>query len=322
MAAAPARFRHDGSVQLPEPVRAAAEERAAAVGFAALKRAAQAMSCGYREGCSTVLAGLPAAERVAAYLATRMPATYAAAVAALGELQGCPIASVLDIGAGAGAAALAALHWFPLLDRITLVERDPALAEAAQEFLPRAQIRRENFLRVDAFPPHDLAIAAYSLGEAPHSDVVSRLWRAARVALVVIEPGTPRGFALVRDIRARLLSAGAHMLAPCPGDGPCPMKEPDWCHFAARVERSALHRRLKEADLNYEDEKFSYVALAREPAAPATSRIIRRPRHQPGLIVLDTCTPHGLETMRISKRDRDLFRAARRAGWGDRFGSL
>ena len=280
------------------------------------------MSCGYREGCATVLAGLAPEERVAAYLATRMPATYAAAALALRELQQCPISSLLDIGAGAGAAALAALRWFPALDPITLIERDTALADAAQEFLPQARILHENFLRTATFPPHDLVTAAYSLGEAPASNIVSRLWQATRVALLVIEPGTSRGFAFIRDIRTQLLEAGAHMLAPCPGAGPCPMTDPDWCHFAARVERSSLHRRLKEGDLSYEDEKFSYVAVARDLTNPAERRIIRRPRHQPGLIVLDTCTAQGLETLRVSKRDRDRFRAARRAAWGGPFGSL
>lgn len=309
-------------MQLPAQVRAAIEERAEAVGFAALKRAAHAISCAYREGCATALAGLTPEERVAAYLATRMPATYAAAATALRELQQCPFKSVLDIGAGAGAATLAALRWFPQVDSITLIERDTALADTAREFLPRAEIRRENFLRIAKFPPHDLVIAAYSLGEAPPLEIVSRLWLAARLALVVIEPGTPRGFAFVRDVRTRLLAAGAQMFAPCPGAGDCPIVGPDWCHFAARVERTALHRRLKEGDLSYEDEKFSYIAVGREPAALAPARILRRPRHQPGLIVLQTCTPSGLVKVRVARRDRDRFRAARHAAWGDAFPSL
>jgi len=308
-------------VQLPEKIRAAVEARAEEVGFIALKRAAESMSRGYREGCAAALAGLAPEERVAAYLAVRMPATYAAAVHVLSRVAG-GFTSVLDIGAGAGAASLAALHCFPEIEAITLIERDPALADAASEFLPGARIQRENFLRTAVFPPHDLVIAAYSLGEGPPSDIVSRIWRAARIALVLIEPGTPRGFAYIREARARLLAAGAHMVAPCPSDAECPVSEPDWCHFGARVERSSLHRRLKGAELNYEDEKFSYVAVAREPAAPAASRIIRRPRHQPGLIVLETCTPQGIQTQRVPKRDRGRFRAARHAAWGDPFGPL
>ena len=306
-------------MQLPRNVRSIAEERAEAVGFAALKRAALIMSESYRAGTAERLAALPAAERAAAYLNTRMPATYSAAAAVLRQMPDRGIRSLLDVGAGAGAAALAAQSRFPELEAITLIERDAALAELAQTFLPPAQIRRENFLRLPGFPPHDLVIAAYALGESLNPEMLGRLWQAARVAFVVIEPGTPKGFALVRLIRDRLLGLGAAMLAPCPGGGPCPIQEPDWCHFAARVERTSLHRRLKEGDLNYEDEKFSYVALGREPLAPAPRRIIRRPARQPGLIVLESCGPAGFETLRIPKRDRVRFREARRASWGDPF---
>jgi ribosomal protein RSM22 (predicted rRNA methylase) len=63
--------------------------------------------------------------------------------------------------------------------------------------------------------------------------------------------------------------------------------------------------------------KFSYVALAREPVDLPGARIIRRPRHQPGLIELETCTPRGVRTERVAKRDRERFRAARQARWGD-----
>jgi ribosomal protein RSM22 (predicted rRNA methylase) len=168
---------------------------------------------------------------------------------------------------------------------------------------------------MERFPPHDLVIAAYSLAELGR-DVAARLWQAARVALAVVEPGTPRGFALVLAVRDGLLAGGAHMIAPCPAAVPCPIETPDWCHFAARVERTSIHRRMKDGGLGYEDEKFSYIALAREPVTPAAARIVRRPRHQPGLIVLETCTPAGLRTERAVRRNRDAFRAARGAEWG------
>src|SRR6267154_5491868 len=119
-------------VQLPQHVRRIIEERAEAVGFATLKRAATAMSEAYREHR---IARLPDAERVAAYLVTRMPATYAAAYAVLGEvrqrLATTSVTSVLDIGAGTGAASLAARAWFPDA-AITMVERDATMAEMAR----------------------------------------------------------------------------------------------------------------------------------------------------------------------------------------------
>jgi ribosomal protein RSM22 (predicted rRNA methylase) len=304
-------------VQLPDNVRRAIDDRAESVGFAALKRAADAISAAYRANAPPPR--LAAAERVAAYLATRMPATYAAAHAVIGELrrrlEGCPITSVLDIGAGTGAASLAVREFFPEA-RITLVERDAAFAEAARQWLPEAALVSGDITQLQQFPPHDLVIAAYSLGEVQRPPI-AQLWAAARVALVVIEPGTPKGFSFIRGIRDELLASGARMAAPCPAESPCPLPASDWCHFGARVERSSIHRRLKDAGLNYEDEKYSYVALAREAATLPEARIIRRPEHRPGLITLQTCTPSGIAECRVTRRDRDLFRAARKASWGD-----
>ena len=212
-------------MQLPDSVRRVIEERAEEIGFAALARAAGELSAAYREARKARLAD---DERVAAYLVTRMPATYAAVHKVLGELQGMTIASVLDVGAWTGAASQAARAWFPAAG-ITMVERDRAMADGARLFFPNTRIVAE--LPTDE---HDLVIASYSAGEMGAS-IWKRLWQAARVALVIIEPGTPRGFSLIREIRTRIIDAVAHMVAPCPGEMPCPIVEPDWCHFAARV---------------------------------------------------------------------------------------
>jgi len=301
-------------VQLPVAVLREIQEQAGAIGFADLRRGAAALSDAYREGRAPRLAD---PERAAAYLVARMPATYAAAYAVLREVSARigPIGSVLDAGAGTGAASLAARAHFPDAS-ITLVERDSAFAAAARQWLPGAALIPADITRIDALPPHDLVIAAYSLGEFGAA-MAAPLWRAARVALVLIEPGTPRGFSLIRQVRADLLAAGARMAAPCPAETPCPLTGADWCHFAARVERSSLHRRVKGGELPYEDEKFSYVALARQPVDLPSARIIRHPVHHPGLIEIQTCTPAGLRFERISKRDRERFRAARKAAWGD-----
>jgi ribosomal protein RSM22 (predicted rRNA methylase) len=295
-------------------VRRAIEERAEAIGFAALKRAGAAMSDAYRDGRRVQLDDR---ERVAAYLVTRMPATYAATYSVLRELAALEIKTILDVGAGTGAASLAARVLWPAA-RITMVERDRAFAEAARAWLPEAEVRIEDIGRGAGLPRHDLVVAAYSTGEFGAA-AARRMWEAAGVALAIVEPGTPKGFALVRGVREELIAAGAQMAAPCPTAGACPVVEPDWCHFGARVERSSLHRRVKDGGLGYEDEKFSYVALTRETAEMARARVVRRPVVQPGLIVLETCTGDGLRTERVGKRDREEFRRARRVGWGERW---
>ena len=109
------------------------------------------------------------------------------------------------------------------------------------------------------------------------------------------------------------------MLAPCPAESACPMAGAEWCDFGARVERSSLHRRVKGAELNYEDEKFSYVALGRETGSLPAHRIIEHPVHTPGLIVLRTCTSGGFERVAVTKRSKEEYRAARKAGWGGRW---
>ncbi len=308
-------------MQLPDGVRRSIEERAEAVGFPELARAAAALSGAYRAGGAARATDV---EGLTAYLATRMPATYAAAHAVLAEVRRAlgerSVGSALDIGAGSGAAALAARQWFPNAS-LTLIERDARMAAAAREWLPDAALLEGDVTRMEELPPHDLVIAAYSLGELG-SAAWMRMWRAARVSLVAIEPGTPRGFALIRKVRGDLLAAGGHMLAPCPGAMECPMAGSDWCHFAARVERSSLHRKLKGGALGYEDEKYSYVALAREPAALPEARIVRHPQHRPGLVVLEVCTAQGLGQRQVRKRDRERFREARQAGWGDALGGI
>jgi ribosomal protein RSM22 (predicted rRNA methylase) len=300
-------------VQLPIEIRRYLEERTADTPFPELKRAAAALSEAYRGG--RALAVSPEA-----YLVTRMPATYAATYAALSELPpGLPsIESILDVGAGTGAASLAARVLYPEA-KITLIERDAALAKEARALLPGAESIAADAARLEHLPERDLVIAAYSAGEIG-GDIAQRLWRSTRVALVIVEPGTPKGFAFIRALRDELLAAGAHMAAPCPGSMACPMRNQDWCHFAARVERTSLHRKLKGGDLGYEDEKYSYVAFTRTALEPAPARIVRRPQHHAGWIELQTCTPAGIETRRVTKRDRDAFREARRAVWGSALG--
>jgi ribosomal protein RSM22 (predicted rRNA methylase) len=297
---------------MPPLVRRLIDVRAEAAGFPALKRAASLLSERYREGKPT---RLTSDEQVTAYLATRMPATYAAARAALGELPDLTVSSVLDIGAGSGAASLAVREHFESAREFTLIERDPSMADAATEFLPGARIVAADLTTLGDLPAHDLVIAAYSLGEID-GNLAARLWAAARVALVVIEPGTPQGSERIAGIREQLLELGAHMAAPCPAAMQCPLGDSDWCHFAARVERTSLHRRLKDGGLGYEDEKYSYVAVTREPVALSGARVLRHPRHQPGLIELELCTPAGTQKVRVTKRDKERFRAARKAAWG------
>jgi ribosomal protein RSM22 (predicted rRNA methylase) len=96
------------------------------------------------------------------------------------------------------------------------------------------------------------------------------------------------------------------------------MPDDDWCHFGQRINRTRTHRTAKSAVLSYEDEKFSYVAVSRQPGPPIGARIVRRPQILPGRVVLHLCTPIGLR-MKVATRgkDKEAFREARDLRWGD-----
>ena len=113
----------------------------------------------------------------------------------------------------------------------------------------------------------DLVVASYALTEIDDGalpGVVDALWARAGRGLALIEPGTPRDYARLMTLRQRLIGAGARIALPCPHDRPCPLRAPDWCHFATRLARSRDHKLLKGADAPFEDEKFCYLVALRD----------------------------------------------------------
>lgn len=108
------------------------------------------------------------------------------------------------------------------------------------------------------------------------------------------------------------------MIAPCPHERSCPLRPPDWCHFAQRIARSRLHRQAKDAEVPWEDEKFSYIAVSRKtPATRAKARVIARPRKGSGRVTLKLCRADGSAGDQLfSRRDGAPFKRARRSDWG------
>src|SRR5690349_1662806 len=82
--------------------------------------AAQKMSAGYREGATSQAIVTPA--QACAYAVARMPATYAACTAVFARaaeaMPGFSPSSLLDVGAGTGAASWAAIGQWPDLGSI------------------------------------------------------------------------------------------------------------------------------------------------------------------------------------------------------------
>jgi ribosomal protein RSM22 (predicted rRNA methylase) len=147
--------------------------------------------------------------------------------------------------------------------------------------------------------------------------LVARLWERARGAQVLIEPGTPRGWATIRAAREQLRATGAALIAPCPHQQACPLPADDWCHFSRRLARGRLHRTLKGAELGYEDEKYAYIAVARQPGQPVGARVLRHPLVRSGYIELTLCTPDGIRRLSVTRSAGATWRMARDLRWGD-----
>ena len=255
---------------------------------------------------------------VAAYLAYRAPATFAAAAAVFRQVQRLrPVwapRSLLDVGAGPGVASWAALSAWPTLEQLTLVEAEPEMIAAGRELTPGAEWVEGDIAA--ARGPADLVLVSYVLGELP-KPVAPRLWQQAADTIAFIEPGTPAGHRRILAARAAVIDGGGFTVAPCPHDLPCPLPADDWCHFGVRLPRSKLHRRAKAVELGYEDEKFSYAVLSREPVAKATARIIRQPQVRSGHVNLVTSEVDGIHKPTLSRKQGALYKDARDAAWGD-----
>jgi len=252
--------------------------------------------------------------------------------------------SVLDFGSGPGTALWSAREVWPSIKTHFIVEPSDYMIKL-NETITNGFPNVSRSLYLDGVQGiHDLVLASYVLSElgddSSRKSAVRSLWDSVGDGgiLVIVEPGTPIGFKVVRNARSLLIdspsfSKGAppKILAPCTHHRRCPQPSWSWCHFSHRVERIKVlqeSKRHSNATQSWENEKFSYIVLskgdpkgARVPSATSLARITRQPLKRKGHIYLDACTSHGmLQRSIISKSvNTGLFKAARKTRWGDLF---
>lgn len=271
-----------------------------------------------------------------AYLAARLPATYAAVRASVGHaaelLPDFSPRTLLDVGAGPGTAFWAVADCFTQLQSAVLIEGSTAIRDVGSRLAASHELGADGagklvWLAGDLvkdrleLPGADMVSVAYVLDEmapAERQRLIAQLWTATQQVLLIVEPGTPAGWLRILAAREQLLQLGAKLAAPCPHQQQCPVQQPDWCHFSQRVARSKVHRLTKDADVPWEDEKYCYLVATRVAQQPIEARVIAPVRVGGGKVQVKLCQNDGLLSERlITKRDGDLFRWARRADWGD-----
>jgi ribosomal protein RSM22 (predicted rRNA methylase) len=314
---------------LPAELKAALEARLQGLSRNVAAERASLISQTYREGGGS--SSIRSEADALAYALARMPATYAAVTASLNALPDIrpdfAPTSLLDVGAGPGTATWAAAAAFPSLTGFALLDANSALRALALDLgRDSTRLRQITYQLGEAraaladSEAADLVIASYMIGEiddAERTALADVMWAKTRDTLLIVEPGTPAGYGRMIALRRQLIAAGAHVAAPCPHDGECPLTAPDWCHFTQRLPRSRAHKQLKSAELPYEDEKFSYVALSRAPAARRPARVIAQPVVTKVAVTARLCTDQGILNAVAARRQKVAYQRFKKIAWGD-----
>lgn len=262
-----------------------------------------------------------------AYAISRMPATYCAVYSALSQTlkkYKNEIKTVYDIGAGTGSATWA-IQELLQPQKITCLEYEKEMLKIGERLMKKTETKAswEQFdITKDCFQEKaDLVISSYMLNELEESsrkNAIQKMWEATSGLLLLIEPGTPKGFKHILEAREILLQQNANIVAPCTHNGKCEISQDDWCSFYVRVARSGIHRQAKNGTLGYEDEKFSYIAFSRELTFEnGQARILRHPQIGQGHVKVKVCTQNGIQEKTFTKKDKEVYKKVRKLDAGE-----
>src|SRR6516164_2148192 len=178
-------------MELPPPLRDAVDRVLSGVPLPELAATAAALSRRYRQECRDGKLHVESEQEALAYLAVRLPATYAAVRASFTAVaQARPDfapKTALDIGAGPGTALWAAADCWPDLADALLIEASPAFRKCGAELARGISLPRVTWRIADvaadaiACAPRDLVTLAYTLNELAaeaRQPLLQRLWQA------------------------------------------------------------------------------------------------------------------------------------------------
>ena len=315
-------------MRIPELLENAIEEKLSHVKLTELKQSASNLSEKYMYQERTGNTLLNTEIEALAYSIMRMPATYGAVYTALKhtlERIDFNIQSVLDIGAGTGSATWAISELLNTKN-IQCFEREEVMLELGKSFMSQnPKLKDVSWDYMDIVKDKlevkaDLVVTSYMLNEIQpenRKDVINKLIKNSNHIVLMIEPGTPEGFKNIKEVQKIAIETGLNIVAPCTFQGICSLPDDDWCHSIVRMDRTKVHKLLKNADLPYEDEKFSYIAISKEKYDNSGMRILRHPRIEKGRITLKVCHNGKIEDMIVTKKDKELFKMVKKKKCGD-----
>ena len=287
---------------------------------------AQSISKKYRENDGKGKKLVTKQSEALAYAISRMPATYCAVYSVLVQClkkYNQNIETILDIGAGTGAATWAVAD---LTDAklITCLERENEMRKIGSilmnKYMPEVKWKSFDLTKDELLEKADLVITSYVINELNKEDrqkALLKMWEATNGLLVIIEPGTPEGFFHILEAREMLLEKGANIVSPCTHNEKCPINKDDWCSFYTRVARSKIQKQAKNGELGYEDEKYSYIAFSKTPTERSEAIILRHPQIFSGYVKVKLCTKNGIEERTYSKKDKEIYKKIKKLDAGE-----
>lgn len=285
-----------------------------------------------------------------AYVANRFDSVYGVSTKVFSEIKmrfpDFRPRKLLDFGSGPGTSSWAASQIWPSINRYLLVEPSESMTDISIQLLEGFPVERRRFLHQGHRSTYDLVVCSFSLSDLENDNSrrihLRSLWEhvAPGGMIVLIEPGNPFGFKIIRQSRTLLLDIAEEgdkyspkILAPCPHIHQCPMANKSWCHFIQRVELSYNLTPQQYRNKNWKNSKFSYLVVSKGDVPEIEldedhpnkglkwSRLIRQPLKRGGHVIIDSCNPDGQASRRIvsKKHGKDIYTAARKSTWGDLF---
>lgn len=294
-----------------------------------LKDNAKTISQNYRTNEGRGKRLLKTESEAIAYAISRMPATYGAVYNALKyclDIYNPVIKTVADIGAGTGTATIAVSQLLDV-EKIECFEREDSMRKVGINIFKKYSnlSDKTNWIKLDICndeitEKYNLVVTSYMLNEISDEQkniIVEKLWKISKDMLLIVEPGTMEGYKNIINAKRKLLEMGANIIAPCKNDK-CKLPKDDWCNFSCRVQRTKIHKELKEGNAPYEDEKYMYIAVSKQKINQTNrKRILRHPIIHNGFVKLKVCDEEDIKEITISKKDKERFKLARKSKVGD-----
>lgn len=283
---------------------------------------------------------LESPEDALAYLALRLPATYAQVVSALSAIAEVVPSwkpqTILDIGSGPGTGVMAAQTIWSSLSTATCLDADRDLLRLGERIFRDAELpmqviwQREDIRKkLKEEGSYDIVLFANVLNELSPAEVdrqIDAAYKLCRGVLIIVEPGTSYGNTLIESV-ARKFADTKSLIAPYIGGSFVP-SEDYWIHFSQRFIRPEFQRRLRqhmrESTLmasDWEDTKYCYVAISKIPSeTQAWGRCIGPVKKQKGFFEVPILTKDTILQSKVLKRNKEQYNFTKDISWGDLIG--